>query len=427
MNNANESPQKMQNQNPYDSVQRQIDLAADKINLNKETREILKEPNRVLSVSFPVKMDDGSIRIYKGYRVQFNNARGPTKGGIRYHPKVNLDEVKALAAWMTLKCAVINIPYGGAKGGVTVNPKELSKSEIERLSRAYIQNIHDFIGPEKDIPAPDVYTTPEIMGWMMDEYSQIVGKKTPAVITGKPAELGGSKGRDKATARGGLYVLEEAMNAYNIKNPKIAIQGFGNAGSVMAQLLYEKGHKVVAISDSKGGVYDPEGLDITQLKKHKSEHGSVEDFATNISNEELLRLEVDILILAALENQLREDNAHAVKAKLILELANGPTTPEADKILKDKLIIPDILANAGGVAVSYFEWLQNLNNESWKEDEVNAKLKECMVKAFEDVKKTADDYKASLREAAGILALQRIAEAVKNKLHPNTPPGGSND
>jgi len=406
----------MQNQNAYVSVQRQIDLAASKINLDKEIREILKEPNRVLTVNFPVKMDDGSIRIYRGYRVQFNNARGPTKGGIRYHPKVSLDEVKALAAWMTLKCAVINIPYGGAKGGVTVNPKGLSKTNIERLSRAYIQNIHDFIGPEKDIPAPDVYTTPEIMGWMMDEYNHITGKRTPAIITGKPIELGGSKGRDKATARGGLYVLEEAVDIYGIKNPKIAIQGFGNAGSVVAQLLYKKGYKIIAISDSKGGIYDPRGLNIPLLRKHKSEHGSVEGFTTNISNEELLCLEADILILAALENQLREDNAHEVKAKLILELANGPTTPKADKILKDRIIIPDILANAGGVTVSYFEWLQNMNNESWSEEEVNSKLKKKMVEAFHNVKKISEDYNVSLRESAGILALKRISEAIKKNI-----------
>jgi glutamate dehydrogenase len=352
--------------------------------------------------------------VFEGYRVQFNDARGPFKGGIRFHPDVNLDEVKALAAWMTLKCAVAHIPLGGAKGGIIVNPKELSKSELERLSREYIHKLHNDLGPDKDIPAPDVYTTPEIMAWMLDEYEKFHGRN-PGMITGKPIEIGGSKGRDKATAMGGFFVLAQALKVMNIKKPTVAVQGFGNAGSVIAEILYDAGFKIVAISDSKSGIFDENGLNIKELIEYKKNTGTVKGFiGKDITNEELLEIDADVLVPAALENQITELNADAIQAKIILELANGPTTPEADKILfkKGTVVIPDILANSGGVTVSYFEWVQNIQNYYWTTDEVNARLKEKIVTAFENIYSISVEHKIDLRTAAYILAVERISKAI---------------
>jgi glutamate dehydrogenase (NAD(P)+) len=375
---------------------------------------------RVLEVTIPVKMDDGSVKVFKGFRVQYNDARGPTKGGIRFHPQETLDTVKALAAWMTWKTSVVDIPYGGAKGGVICDPKSMSEAEIERLSRGYIRAIGRFIGPEKDIPAPDVYTTPQIMAWMMDEYSKIVGYNAPGVITGKPLEVGGSLGRGDATARGGMYCLREAAKKIKLDLSKatVAIQGFGNAGQFAHKLITEMfGSKVVAVSDSKGGIYSEKGLDFEKVLAHKEKTGSVVNFpgTKNITNEELLELKVDVLIPAALENQITAKNADKIKAKIVLELANGPTTPEADEILYKKgiLDIPDFLANAGGVTVSYFEWVQNINGYYWTLDEVHQKLDQKMTKAFWDVMDAMEKYKVEPRTAAYIVAVKRVADAVK--------------
>ncbi|HDG61582.1 MAG TPA: Glu/Leu/Phe/Val dehydrogenase, partial [Thermotoga sp.] len=354
--------------NPYEIFLEQLERASKVLKLKGDIVEMLKHPERVIEVSIPVKMDDGSIKVFTGWRSQHNTALGPTKGGIRYHWNVTKEEVMALSAWMTFKNAVMNLPYGGGKGGIRVNPKEMSEGEVERLSRTYIQRIYKYIGPEEDIPAPDVYTNPQIMAWMMDEYSKLVGKFSPGVITGKPLIVGGSKGRKTATARGGFFVLREALKVRGerFEDMKAAIQGFGNAGSNAAIYLYEAGVKVVAVSDSKGGIFKEDGLPIPDVVKHKKETRSVIDFpgARNITNEELLELNVDILVPAALEDVITEENAPRVKARYILELANGPTTPEADEILTSKgvMILPDILANAGGVTVSYFEWVQNLMN-----------------------------------------------------------------
>ena len=409
--------------NPFENQLIQLEKAQEIAQINLECYELLKEPMRVLEVNFPVKMDDGSLRIFTGYRVQYNDARGPAKGGIRFHPNVSLDEVKALAAWMTWKCAVLNLPYGGAKGGVIVDPKELSDAEIERLSRAYMRAIAKFIGPDTDIPAPDVYTTPQIMSWMKDEYSKFVGKETPAVITGKPVEDGGSEGRNIATAQGAVYVIEEATKKVFDKPPSelsVAIQGYGNAGSHAAILLNELGYKIVALSDSKGGIYKKSGLDPKAVLDHKKATKSVKDFpgADSITNEGLLEVECDILMPAALENQITAGNAEKIQAKLIVELANGPTTPEADKILNEncKIIIPDILSNAGGVTVSYYEWLQNKHDEHWTLDEVLKKLKENMVKAFNDVYCCCDEHEIDLRTSAFIIAMRRVEEAMVKKL-----------
>ncbi len=375
--------------------------------------EMLSRPKRVVKVSFPVKMDDGSIRIFTGYRVLYNDVRGPGKGGIRFHPNVNEDEVTALAFWMTIKNAVVDLPYGGAKGGVTVNPKELSRMELERLSRAYIRAIAPFIGVDKDIPAPDVYTDAKVMAWMLDEYEGIVGRHEPGVITGKPLALGGSAGRAMATSWGGFYVLEEARKEWSV-GKTVAIQGAGNVGGGLARILHEKGYKVVAISDSKGGVYDPDGLDIPAVLEAKRERGSVTayDGAKKITNEELLTLDVDVLVPAAIEGVITKENAGDVKANIVLELANGPTTPEADEILRERgiVVVPDVLANAGGVTVSYFEWVQNRVGEYWDEETVLGKLRERMVRAFKDVLERAD---RDLRMGAYVLALDRIAEAAK--------------
>jgi len=400
--------------------QAQLDEVAGILNLEPSIYAILREPMRELHVSIPVKMDDGQTKVFKGFRVQHNNARGPFKGGIRFHPEETIDVVRALATWMTWKCAVVDIPFGGGKGGVICNPKEMSSGELERLSRGYIDAIWEFIGPDRDIPAPDVYTDPQIMGWMMDEYSKLRGYYIPEVITGKPVAIGGSLGRDDATARGGVYTIIEAAKHLDIdlSTATVAVQGYGNAGSNAAILMRELvGAKIVAISDSKGGIYNKQGLDPHQVLQHKIETGSVTNFsqAENVSNGELLELSVDILCSAGLETVLTEKNAPRVRAKIVAELANGPTTPEADKVLYHNgvFVIPDFLCNAGGVTVSYFEWVQCLNRYYWDEEEVHQRLEQKMTKAFQTVLAESLKRKVSMRLAAHIIAVTRVTEAMK--------------
>ena len=406
--------------NPFKIAQAQLDKAAEKLGMDEEMHAFLREPMRELCVSIPVKMDDGATKIFKGFRVQYNDARGPTKGGIRFHPEETIDTVRALAAWMTWKCAVADIPYGGSKGGIICNPKEMSRGEIERLSRAYVRAIGRFIGPEKDIPAPDVYTNPQIMAWMMDEYSKLMGYNVPGVITGKPIPVGGSLGRGDATARGAVYTIREAAKVIDLdlKGATVAIQGYGNAGSFGAILMKElMGCKIVAVSDSKGGIYNSNGIDPKEAFEHKRKMGSVIGFegTENITNKELLELDVDILMAAALESQITRENADRIKAKLIAEVANGPTTPEADEILykNGKFIIPDFLCNAGGVTVSYFEWVQNTYGYYWTEEEVHKKLDEKVIKAFHDVYEMAKKKNVDNRTAAYMVAVNRVSEAVK--------------
>ncbi len=405
--------------NAFNNALKQLDKAVSLLDLKEGAVEALKKPKRVLQFSLPVKMDDGKLKVFEAYRVQYNDARGPFKGGIRFHQQVNLSEVKALAFWMAIKTATVGIPMGGGKGGVVVNPKKLSPAELERLSRAYMRAIADFVGPEIDVPAPDVNTNPQIMAWMMDEYEKIKGGHYPGVITGKPLELGGSAGRGTATAQGGFYVLSELLGKLKSGRKKLtlAIQGFGNAGSVFADLADQAGLKVVAVSDSQGGIYNEQGLELDKVKEHKKQTGSVVDFegAKKVTNQKLLELPVDILVPAALENQITKDNAGRIKAQIILELANGPITPEADEKLfkKGKIVVPDVLANAGGVTVSYFEWVQNRQQYYWTEQEVLAKLKPIMVKAFNEVWQTGQEMKVDLRTAAFVLAIKRIVEAME--------------
>lgn len=411
----------MSSTNPYENVKKQIDEAKELVNFDPEVVEILKYPQKVIEVSIPMRMDDGKIKIFHGYRVQHNNYRGPYKGGLRYHPGVNLDEVKALAAWMTFKCAVADIPFGGAKGGIIVDPRTLSARELEHLTRGYIDKIYTEIGPYKDVLAPDVYTNAQVMAWIMDEYSHIAQEHTPAVVTGKPVENEGSLGRDIATAQGGVYVLLQYLEHknQNIKNQKIAIQGFGNAGANAAKILHKKGATIVTISDSKGTIYSETGLDPAKVEKHKKETGSVVNFpnAKTLLGEEIFKIECDILIPAALEDSITEENADGIKCKVILELANGPVTPEADLILAKKGIdvIPDILANSGGVTVSYFEWVQNLSRTYWKEEEVNAKLEVKMKKAFSDIYSFSEKTNCTLRKSAFALAIERVSKAIHNR------------
>ena len=406
--------------NPFEVAQKQLDECAEILKLDPDVHAILRVPKRELHVSLPVRMDDGTIRVFQGFRVQYNDARGPTKGGIRFHPDETIDTVRALAAWMTWKCALLNLPLGGAKGGVVCNPKEMSRGELERLSRAYIQAIYRFIGPDKDIPAPDVYTNPQIMAWMMDEYSKIAGKNQFGVITGKPLSLGGSAGRDDATARGGIFILREAAKEYGVdlKKATVAVQGYGNAGYHAAYLAKSLlGCKIVAISDSKGGIFTEKGLDPEQVRKHKTKTGSVINFPNTkaISNEELLELEVDILIPAALENVITEKNAPNIKAKIVAELANGPTTPEADDILyKNGVhVIPDFLCNAGGVTVSYFEMVQNFYMYYWDEKEVHQQLDKKMTTAYHSALNVSKKYNINMRQAAYVVAVERVVEAMK--------------
>jgi len=409
-----------------DAISR-LDKAFKAAEIEPEALEKLKYPQAILQVSIPVRMDNGSLQIFTGYRVRHDNTCGPTKGGIRYHPQVTLSEVQALAFWMTLKCAVMNLPYGGAKGGIQCDPKVLSRMELERLSRGYIAKMADFIGPDTDIPAPDVYTNAMIMGWMMDEYSNIVRKYSPAVITGKPIPLGGSLGREEATGRGAFYCIEELQKrrGWQNHNMRVAIQGFGNAGQHVARLLQAAGYKIVAVSDSQGGIYRKEGFDVPSLIKAKTEtrqikavycNGSVCEtvIAEHISNQDLLELDVDILIPAALENQITEANASRIKAPIIVEVANGPTTSDADPILEaaGKLVMPDILANAGGVTVSYFEWVQNRAGFYWTEEEINQRLSRMMASAFTRVYGCMLEKKLPMRTAAYVCALNRIGQAI---------------
>ena len=406
--------------NPFEIAQKQLDEAAAKLKLDEATHELLRWPMRELHVTIPVKMDDGTVKVFHGFRVQYNDARGPTKGGIRFHPLETIDTVRALAAWMTWKCAVVDIPLGGGKGGVICNPKEMSEGELERLSRGYIDAVGRILGPEKDIPAPDVYTTPQIMAWMVDEYSKLKGYNVPGMITGKPLELGGSKGRGDATARGGMYVIREAAKVLDIdlSSATIAIQGFGNAGQYAALLAKELyGIKVVAVSDSKGGVYNPDGLDPKALIEYKLKNGSLANFPNSeaISNKDLLELDVDILAPSAIENQITSENAGRIKAKIVAELANGPTTPEADEILfkNNVFVLPDFLCNAGGVTVSYFEYVQNLYNFYWEEEEVHKRLDTKMTKAFHDVYEMAKEHGVNNRIGAYMVAVSRVAKAMK--------------
>jgi glutamate dehydrogenase/leucine dehydrogenase len=404
--------------NPFENAQKMLDEAAKALKLDPAIHEFLRAPQRELHVSFPVQMDNGSWRIFKGYRVQHSFARGPAKGGIRYHPDVNIDEVRALAFWMTMKCATVGIPYGGGKGGVIIDPKKHSQKELERVTRRFTYEISPIIGPEKDIPAPDVYTNSQTMAWIVDTYSALKGYLVTGVTTGKPIALGGSLGRDKATARGGSFVCREAAKAIglNLKGARVAIQGFGNAGGVAAELLSDMGAKIIAVDDSQGGAYSESGMDAAALAAHKAKKGTVKGFAgsKDISRDDLFALKVDILVPAALENQITKENAHLVKAKILLELANGPTTPEADEILHKNgvTILPDILANAGGVTVSYFEWVQNLASFFWTEDEVNKRLEQIMVRSFSDVHKEATSRKINHRKACYIVAVKRVADAV---------------
>lgn len=399
---------------------KQLDNAAEFLPAeDKPFIDILRIPQRQIEVSIPVRMDNGEIKVFKGYRVQHDNHRGPFKGGIRFHQDADINEVKALAFWMAIKCAVVDIPLGGAKGGVQVDPKQLSEGEKERLSRGWIRAMSHVIGPKEDIPAPDVNTTPQIMAWMADEYSKLAGKYQPAVITGKPLEVGGSEGRGTATAQGAFYCLELVVQDKFMKplETKVIVQGFGNAGYNFAQLAKDHGYKIVGVSDSKGAIYNEKGLDPEEVLAHKKETGSVKGFkgAKDITNEELLVQPCDILAPAALENVITAENADQIQAKAIIELANGPTTPEADEILskKDILVIPDVLANAGGVTVSYFEWVQNNQGYYWTEEEVLAKLKPIIVESYKAVSEKKEEIGKNMRTAAFVLAVQRILDAMK--------------
>jgi glutamate dehydrogenase (NAD(P)+) len=407
--------------NPYLNAQRQFDIAAEMLNLDSGLRRILRVPQRELTVNFPVKMDDGSIDVFTGFRIQHNITRGPAKGGIRYHPGVNIDEVRALAMWMTWKCATVNIPYGGAKGAVICDPKALSMSELERLTRRYTSEISVLIGPDRDIPAPDVGTTSQVMAWIMDTYSMQSGHTVPAVVTGKPLNVGGSAGRTEAPARGLVYVLREASRhlSFNITGARVVVQGFGQAGAVSARVLDELGATVVGVSDSRGGIYNRNGLPVGDVLAHKSRTGSVVDFpdADRVTNAELLELPCDILIPAALESQITAANAGKIKARIIGEAANGPVTPAADEVLYDRgiFVIPDILAGAGGVTVSYFEWVQGLQEFFWNEREVNAQLERVMVNAFQNVLRVAQERRVHMRTAAYLLAVDRVAQSTTTR------------
>ena len=419
-------------QSLFSDASQRLEEALAYASISDDAIERLKLPKSSLKVSIPVRMDDGTLRIFPGYRVRYDDTRGPTKGGIRYHQDVSIDEVQSLAFWMTFKCAVANLPFGGGKGGITVNPKELSHFELERLSRGYIDAVADFIGPDVDIPAPDVYTNQMIMGWMVDQYSIIKRQITPAVITGKPLTMGGSLGRDTATAMGAFFTIEATWPKLGLNgspaDTTVAVQGFGNAGAIVAELLFNAGYKVVAVSDSKGGIYRREGLDVPSVRQFKDStrtlkavycEGSVCNIVEHetITNEELLALDVDILAPAALENQITEANARDIKAKAVYELANGPTTPGADEILRqrDVIVFPDILVNAGGVTVSYFEWVQNRQGLYWTLEQVNQRLKQMMVEETERIWAIAQEKGISPRTAAYVHALDRIGDAVQAK------------
>jgi len=395
----------------------QYDRAADKLELGTAVRDVLRQPKREVTVHFPVQLDDGTIRVFTGYRVWHNVTRGPAKGGIRFHPQTGLDEVRALAMWMTWKCACVKIPYGGAKGGVTCDPKAMSARELERLTRRFTTEIADMIGPDSDIPAPDVNTNAQVMAWMMDTYSMHHGYSVTGVVTGKPVSIGGSEGRQEATGRGVVYTIQEAAKAIDLdlRSARVAVQGFGNVGEGAARFIAELGARVVAVSDSRGGVFNADGLDLALVTRHKQETGSVIGAPRTrpISNAELLELDCDVLIPAAMEGIITERNAARIQARVIAEGANGPTTPAADDLLRERgiMVIPDILCNAGGVTVSYFEWVQDREEFFWTIDEINARLRRVMVRAFEDVHRTAVEHDTDLRLAAYMLAVSRVAEA----------------
>lgn len=401
--------------NTFENAMAQLDKASKIFNLGDEFVARMREPNRDIKISIPIKMDNGKIKIFEGYRVEYNNALGPYKGGIRYHPDTEINEVKALAFWMTLKCSVVGIPMGGGKGGITVDPKNLSKRELEKLSRGWVTGLQDILGPHKDVPAPDVNTTLEIMDWMADEFEKLTGDKTRATFTGKSIEAGGSEGRGQATGLGGFYVFDALRKELGLPEKcKVVVQGFGNVGSHIAEIFTKNGHKVIAVSDSKGGIYNENGLDIVKLLKHKKNTGALAGFAgsKDITNEGLLETECDVLIPAAFENVVTDTNANKIRANVVCELANGPVTPEADEILFERNIpvIPDILANSGGVSVSYFEWNQNLKNEHWSENEVFEKLKPMLQDASKKILAKSRESSTSLRMGAFILALERIKE-----------------
>jgi glutamate dehydrogenase/leucine dehydrogenase len=404
---------------PFDNALEQLKIAAEYLKLDDGIHQILSQPARILTVALPVRMDNGRTKVFTGYRVQYNDARGPSKGGIRYHPDVNLEEVKALAAWMTWKCSVADIPFGGAKGGVICDPKHMSQGELERMTRRYTAAISGFIGPYRDIPAPDVYTNAQVMAWIVDTFSVLKGYMVPEVVTGKPVALGGSLGRDTATGRGAVFCTREAakVKGINLKSSTFAVEGFGNAGANYALLLQEQGSKLMAASDSKGGVVSKRGLDAKKLLDHKAKTGSVVGMpgTEKVTNEELLKLDVDIVCPAALENVITPAVAKGMTAKIVAECANGPTTPEADKVLDKNgvFLIPDILANSGGVIVSYYEWVQNLDRIRWTEEEVNSRLEQKITAAFHDVHAIAKKEETSMRTGALILGVGRVAEAIK--------------
>ncbi|MCL5266357.1 MAG: Glu/Leu/Phe/Val dehydrogenase [Chloroflexi bacterium] len=405
----------------YEVAQQQFNIVADLLELAPDVREVLRYPKRELIVHFPVKMDDGTVKMFTGFRVQHNIARGPAKGGVRYHPDVTLEEVKALAMWMTWKCAVVGIPYGGAKGGVICDPKKMSVGEIERLTRRYTSEIALLIGPESDIPAPDLNTSAREMGWMMDTYSMQKGYSVPAVVTGKPLSIGGSEGRREATGRGVTFAIQEAARHLNMDllDSKIVVQGIGNVGGAAADLLSRTGAKIVGLSDSKAGVFNSKGLNVAEILRYKNENGTLQGFpeADAVTNAELLELPCDILVPAAIQSQITGENAPCIKTKVVAEGANGPTTPQADDVLNDRgiFLIPDILANAGGVTVSYFEWVQDLQSLFWSEEEINARLEKIMTKAFRDVYNTARERKLDMRSAANVLAVSRVVQAFRDR------------
>ncbi|CAM4260497.1 Glu/Leu/Phe/Val family dehydrogenase [Lederbergia lenta] len=405
-----------ENLNLFTSTQEVIKDGLNKLGFGEEMYELLKEPMRMLTVRIPVRMDDGSVNVYTGFRAQHNDSVGPTKGGVRYHPEVTEEEVKAMSMWMSIKCGIVNLPYGGGKGGIICDPRTMSMGEIERLSRGYVRAISQFVGPTKDIPAPDVYTNSQIMAWMMDEYSRIRENDSPGFITGKPIVLGGSQGREKATAQGVTICIEEAAKkrGLNLKDARIVIQGFGNAGSFLSKFLYDAGAKIVGISDAYGALHDPDGLDIDYLLDRRDSFGTVTTlFENTITNKELFELDCDIIVPAAVSNQITAENAPNIKASIVVEAANGPTTEEATKILTDRniLLVPDVLASAGGVTVSYFEWVQNNQGYYWSEEEINEKLQEKLVTAFENVYRTAESRRVNMRLAAYMVGMRNVAEA----------------
>jgi glutamate dehydrogenase len=405
-----------ENLNLFTSTQHVINDALSKLGYTEEMYELLKEPIRMLTVRIPVRMDDGSIKVFTGYRAQHNDAVGPTKGGVRFHPEVDEEEVKALSMWMSLKCGIVDLPYGGGKGGIICDPRTMSFTELEKLSRGYVRAISQIVGPTKDIPAPDVYTNSQIMAWMMDEYSRLRENDSPGFITGKPIVLGGSQGREKATAQGVTICIDQAAKkrGIDIKGARVVIQGFGNAGSFLAKFMHDAGAKVIAISDAHGALHDPAGLDIDYLLDRRDSFGTVTTlFENTISNKELLELECDILVPAAISNQITEENVYDIKASIVVEAANGPTTFEATRILSERgiLLVPDVLASAGGVTVSYFEWVQNNQGYYWTEEEVNEKLHAKLVEAFNNVYETSQNRRVNMRLAAYMVGARKMAEA----------------